>query len=74
MGDAADDLADLAIRQQIEFEEEVRYLLGLSDAELKLLTAKARIPIVVSIRQQRNLSPKQRLVLAKWIANQPDEY
>lgn len=73
MGDAADDCFDLALQQQVEHDNDVAYWMQQKDSVLKLATAKSRKPIIVSIRQQRNLSHKQRLVLARYIANKQDD-
>jgi len=71
MGDAADDAREAEERFELEMHERMQSVLGLSNDELYEETAKARKPIICSIRrfwkEKQRLSDKQRYMLAMWI-------
>ena len=68
MGDIADELFYRGLAEEFRVEQEVTYWLEKSDDELKESTKTSTLPIIVSIRKFAKLSPKQRAVLARWLA------
>lgn len=70
MGDLTDDVHDMTIQQQAEFDAELEVWLELDDRALCFATTMARKPLVIAIRNHYakylKLSKKQRYVLARW--------